>query len=65
MLDYILNASKDKDCVIIYMTDHGISQRRIHIYKLTDTTVKAYCYLRKSMRTFKKDAILSAAPVRG
>lgn len=60
MLDYILNASKDKDCVIVYMTGHGITQRRIHIYKLDDKTVKAWCYLRGGIRTFRKEAILSA-----
>lgn len=64
MWDYILNASKDKDCVIIYMTDQGISQRKIHIYQLNETTIKAYCYLRKAMRTFRRDAILSAALVK-
>lgn len=63
MLDYILSASKDKDCVIIYMTDHGISQRKIHIYELSETTVKAWCYLRRAVRTFRKDAILSAAMI--
>lgn len=64
MLDFILNASKNKDCIIIYMTDHGISRRMIHIYALSEEYVRAYCYLRKSIRTFKKDGILSAALVK-
>lgn len=64
MLDYILNASKDKDCVIVYMSGHGISQRKIYIFELSDKYVKAYCYLRKSVRMFKRDGILSAALVR-
>lgn len=64
MFDYVLNASKDKDCVIVYMTGHEISQRKIHILTLTETSIKAYCYLRKGVRTFKRDSILAAALVK-
>ena len=64
MLDYILNNSKDKDCVIIYMTGNKITKRKIHIYKIDDSYIMAYCHLKHEMRTFKRDGILSATPVR-
>lgn len=60
MLDYILNNSKDKDCVIIYMSSKEITQRKIHIYTVDDHYVKAFCYLKGEMRTFHKEGILSA-----
>ena len=59
--DYVLNHSKDKDCEIVYMTGTKITRRKIHVYEVTDTSVKAYCYLRRSIRLFKKEGILSAS----
>jgi predicted DNA-binding transcriptional regulator YafY len=61
MLEYILNHAKDKDCDIIYMSGDEITQRRIHIYKVENDYIKAFCYQRGDMRTFRKDKILSAA----
>lgn len=61
MLDYILNNSKDKDCVIIYMAGDEITQRKIHVYKVEEEYIKAFCYQKGDIRTFRKDKILSAA----
>jgi len=45
---------------IIYLNSKGkISQRTIHVLSETETNIKAYCFLKKQLRTFKKDNILS------
>jgi len=61
MVDYVLNASKDKDCVIVYMKGEQITQRKIHIFGIDEEHVKAYCYLRKEPRVFLKKNILAAS----
>jgi predicted DNA-binding transcriptional regulator YafY len=43
------------------MSGDEITQRRIHIYKVENDYIKAFCYQRGDMRTFRKDKILSAA----
>lgn len=60
MVDYVLNASKDKDCFIIYMKGTEITLRKIHITGIDANHVRAYCYLRKGPRVFLKENILSA-----
>lgn len=45
---------------VIYMNSKGqMSQRTIRVLAVTDQYVKAYCYARKQIRTFKRENILS------
>lgn len=49
---------------MMYMSNSGvISKRRIKVLHINDGTFQAYCYLRKSKRTFKVDNILALVPV--
>lgn len=48
---------------MIYMSSGGvITQRIIEVYEISDTTIKAFCHLRKRTRTFKIENILSVLP---
>ena len=50
---------------VIYMNSMGqVSQRTIRVLPVTDQYVKAYCYVRHQMRTFKMENILSTGAVR-
>lgn len=49
---------------MIYMSKDGaISKRSIKILQVEDVSFRAYCYLRKSNRTFKIDNILALVPI--
>lgn len=49
---------------LIYMADDGeITKRRIKAFKADKDTFTAYCFLRKSTRTFKIDNVLALVPV--
>jgi len=43
--------------------DGAISKRRIKVMQVGEVSFRAYCYLRKSNRTFKIDNILALVPV--
>ncbi|MFS0644328.1 hypothetical protein [Siminovitchia sp. 179-K 8D1 HS] len=48
---------------MIYLSENNqLSQRVIKVISVSETTVKAYCYLKKQFRTFKRENILSVAP---
>jgi predicted DNA-binding transcriptional regulator YafY len=48
---------------MIYLADNQeITQRTLIIKEVTDEYIKAYCLLRKQVRTFKPDNILSIMP---
>jgi predicted DNA-binding transcriptional regulator YafY len=48
---------------MIYLADNQeITQRTLIIKEVTDEYIKAYCLLRKQVRTFKRDNILSIMP---
>ena len=50
---------------IIYLNSQGeVSQRVIRVLSATDHHVKAYCYTKNQLRTFKIDNILSTGAVR-
>ncbi|MCM3111698.1 hypothetical protein [Lederbergia lenta] len=50
---------------MIYLSNDGtVSQRIIKVLKVTDVSVKAYCYYRKRFRTFKLANVLSVGPLR-
>ncbi|MBT2639261.1 MULTISPECIES: hypothetical protein [unclassified Bacillus (in: firmicutes)] len=50
---------------MIYLAaNNQITQRRVIVKELHDRYFKAYCFLRKADRLFKKEHILSVMPVR-
>ena len=53
-------AQEDVPVIIIYNGKDGISQRRIYIRAMDDESVTAYCTVKKSIRKFRKENILSA-----
>jgi len=62
MKEHILKASLERGRVItiIYNGESGISERNIKVLEIQDNRIKAYCYLRKQIRYFKIENILSA-----
>ncbi|HLR81254.1 MAG TPA: transcriptional regulator [Bacillota bacterium] len=49
---------------MIYMTNDGhITKRRIRAIKINGAYFQAYCYLRRSVRTFKYCNMLALVPV--
>lgn len=61
-----LMKSMDRNDVLdmIYLAKDGvISKRRIKVLQVNDNSFKAYCYLRRSSRTFRIDNILALVPV--
>ncbi len=46
--------------IIIYNGEKEMTQRRIFVRKLDGESVTAYCMLKKEVRRFKKQGILSA-----
>lgn len=63
MVDHILNASLERNFIITIMYQKGeeITMRNIKVLEIEKDRIKAYCYLRKENRIFKKENILSAA----
>ena len=63
MIVHILKASLERSLRIriIYQKENNITERDIKVYEICQDEVKAYCYLRRQIRIFKKDKILSAA----
>ncbi|MBM7715354.1 putative DNA-binding transcriptional regulator YafY [Bacillus thermophilus] len=50
---------------IIYINkSNHISQRIIRVLKVEDSLIKAYCYTKKQIRTFRLDNILSVDVLR-
>lgn len=62
MKEHILKASLERGRVItiIYNGESGISERNIKVLEIQDNKIKAYCYLRRQIRFFKIENILSA-----
>ncbi|PPA70083.1 transcriptional regulator [Jeotgalibacillus proteolyticus] len=55
---------KNLDVEMIYISNtNQISQRKIKVLKLNEHSMAAYCYLRKTTRTFTYSNILSCIPV--
>jgi predicted DNA-binding transcriptional regulator YafY len=63
MFEHVLKASLEDHRIItiIYQKGSEITERKIRVLNITGDKVKAYCYLRRENRIFKKDNILSAA----
>lgn len=49
--------------MIIYHRGMDISQRKILVKELNYGSIKAYCYLRRGIRNFSYENILSAAKI--
>ncbi|MEH6904699.1 MULTISPECIES: hypothetical protein [Neobacillus] len=48
---------------MIYLAENQeLSQRKLIVKEVTDEYIRAYCLLRKQMRTFKRENILSIMP---
>ncbi|TDL32689.1 transcriptional regulator [Jeotgalibacillus sp. S-D1] len=65
MKNHMLRAMEKKQVVeMIYLANSGkISQRRITVLKVNDHSMVAYCFLRKTQRTFSYNNILSFVSV--
>ncbi|GAA0414807.1 hypothetical protein GCM10008934_02100 [Virgibacillus salarius] len=44
--------------------NNNVTERYIRVLEVNDTSILAYCYYRKKVRTFKLKNILSTGPVR-
>ena len=53
-------ASLDRPVDICYIGKDGISQRRIYVRSVDADKVTAYCTLKRALRVFKTEGILSA-----
>ncbi|MEH7094054.1 hypothetical protein [Neobacillus vireti] len=48
---------------MIYLAENQeLSQRKLIVKEINDDYIRAYCLLRKQMRTFKRENILSIMP---
>lgn len=63
MIEHVLRASLERNCIITIMYEKGeeITLRNIKVLQIEADSIKAFCYLRKEQRRFKKENILSAA----
>lgn len=61
MKNFLLRCQMNQKPVeIVYISNSGnISQRIITIRGIEDTKIKAYCHLRRTLRVFKLENILS------
>lgn len=63
-VNLIKSMKYNQEMDMMYMTNDGVvSQRRIKVLQLKGSCCIAYCYLRKSKRTFKIENILALVPV--
>jgi len=67
MIHYILTHSlRNKlPIMIIYQRGQEIKQRKIQVIKIHETTILAYCYTQRGIRSFKREGILSAQMIEG
>jgi hypothetical protein len=63
MVKHILKASVERNMIItiMYLKSSEVTIRNIRVLEIKEDRIKAYCYLRKENRIFKKENILSAA----
>ena len=49
---------------MMYMANDGaISKRRVKVLQVNEDSFQAYCFLRRSKRTFRIDNVLALVPV--
>lgn len=65
MRNYLMKSMRyGKYVDIMYMANDGaISKRRIKVLQVGEDLFQAYCYLRRSRRTFRTDNVLALVPV--
>ncbi|WP_082235229.1 WYL domain-containing protein [Halobacillus massiliensis] len=56
--------SKERLEMIYLSHDSTLSQRTVRVLNVYEARVVAYCFLRKEVRTFSKDRILSVFPTK-
>ncbi|WP_430787521.1 hypothetical protein VBD025_16680 [Virgibacillus flavescens] len=56
--------NKEKLEMIYLSSDNCVSQRVVRVLKLNDDMIMAYCYTKRTIRTFKLENILSVGQVR-
>lgn len=63
-IELIQSIERNQTLDMIYMAKNGeISKRRIKVLQVGGTSFKAYCFLRKTERTFRIDYVLALVPV--
>lgn len=66
MKGLLIKSRDSKAPIMIYYVDKEgkVTQRIITVRVIKDTSIRAYCHMRKADRIFKIDNILSCGPVR-
>ncbi|MGE5633242.1 MAG: hypothetical protein ACM3TR_19430 [Caulobacteraceae bacterium] len=66
MIDKVLESSifNNRAVTIVYAANNTLTKRTIKVLEIKEKEIQAYCYLRRQVRTFKKDNILAAEFVR-
>ena len=60
---FIRSIEENRPLEMIYLAgNQELSQRRLLVKEVNDEYIRAYCLLRKQMRTFKRKNILSIMP---
>ncbi|QNU66950.1 hypothetical protein EHE19_019340 [Ruminiclostridium herbifermentans] len=63
MINYFLKASLERNRIIriMYLKDNEITERNIRVLEISDSNIRAFCFLRNQIRVFKLENILSAS----
>ncbi|WP_067727683.1 hypothetical protein [Oceanobacillus damuensis] len=66
MKGLFLQSMENKEKVVIFYIDqdNNVTQRFIRVIHISDTSILAYCYYRKKVRSFRLDNILSCGPIK-
>lgn len=60
---FVRSIEENMPLEMIYLADnHEITQRKLIVKEVNDEYIRAYCLLRKQIRTFKRENILSIMP---
>ena len=62
MINYFLKASLERNRIIriMYLKDNEVTERNIRVLDISDSSIRAFCFLRSQIRVFKLENILSA-----
>ncbi|RDW17489.1 hypothetical protein CWR48_13265 [Oceanobacillus arenosus] len=66
MKGLIMRSMDNKEKIMIFYIDsnNNVTQRIIKVIDINDESIIAFCFLRKKVRTFSHENILSAGPIR-
>lgn len=60
---FIRSIEENMPLEMIYLAkNHELSQRKLIVLEVNEEYIRAYCLLRKQVRTFKRENILSIMP---